>query len=83
MASESRLECREFVELVTEYLEGALPPDERARFDAHIALCEGCGTYLEQMRQTIRAAGALTEESVPQPAMDELLRLFRGWKAER
>jgi anti-sigma factor RsiW len=83
MGSESGLECREFVELVTDYLEGALPAAERARFDAHIAVCAGCGTYLEQMRQTIRAAGALTEESFPQPAMDELLRLFRGWKAER
>jgi anti-sigma factor RsiW len=83
MGSESGLECREFVELVTDYLEGALPAAERARFDAHIAVCAGCGTYLEQMRQTIRATGELTEESVPQPAMDELLRLFRGWKAER
>ncbi|HEY7907694.1 MAG TPA: zf-HC2 domain-containing protein [Thermomicrobiales bacterium] len=83
MASESRLECREFVELVTEYLEGTLPPEERARFAAHIAVCEGCGTYLEQMRQTIRATGALTEEAIPEEAMQDLLHVFRGWKAER
>ena len=44
------LVCREFVELVTDYLEGALPDAERARFEAHLAECDGCAGYLEDTR---------------------------------
>ena len=58
------LPCQELVELVTDYLEGRLPPLERLRFEAHLAQCGGCRTYLEQMRQTIRALGRLTEDSI-------------------
>jgi anti-sigma factor RsiW len=83
VTANSELDCQDLVELVTDYLEGALPPAERARFDAHIAGCDGCARYLAQMRQTIGAVGALTEESVPEPAMQDLLRVFRGWKAGR
>ncbi len=74
------LSCRELVELVTEYLEGAMSPEEQARFEAHLALCPGCCTYLDQMRQTIYALGRLTEESILPPAREELLRVFRIWK---
>ena len=56
--------CQELVELVTDYLEDTLPDEERARFEAHLALCPGCVTYLEQMRQTIQLAGLLTEDSL-------------------
>ena len=83
MADASRLECREFVELVTEYLEGTLPPPERARFEAHITLCPGCATYLEQMRQTVRATGTLTEDAIPEPALQDLLGAFRDWKTHQ
>ncbi len=83
MADASRLECREFVELVTEYLEGTLPPPERARFEAHIALCPGCATYLEQMRQTVRATGTLAEDSISEPALQDLLDAFRDWKTHQ
>jgi anti-sigma factor RsiW len=61
------LTCQELVELVTEYLEQTLPPAERTRFEAHLAGCRGCRTYVEQMRQTIQALGTLTEESLPPP----------------
>lgn len=74
--------CQDLVELVTDYLEGALPPAERARFEAHLAGCDGCTRYLEQMRLTIRALGRLTEESIEPQARDELLRVFRNWKEE-
>ena len=74
------LPCQELVELVTEYLEGRLPPVERRRFDAHLALCRGCRTYLEQMRQTIRALGKLPEESIDAQARERLLGVFRNWK---
>ena len=54
----AHLSCRELVELVTAYLEGTLPAGARKRFEAHLAECDGCTTYLEQMRTTIRLSGA-------------------------
>ena len=50
----AHLNCRELVELVTAYLEGALSSGERKRFDAHLAGCDGCTTYVEQMRAIYR-----------------------------
>jgi anti-sigma factor RsiW len=72
--------CRELVELVTEYLEGTLGPQDRARFDAHIAGCDACTAYLEQMRQTLRALGRIPEESISVEAREELLVAFRDWR---
>ncbi len=74
------LTCRELVELVTEYLEGALPPDERTRFELHLAVCPGCAAHLRQLRATVRAAGRLSEESPPDEAREHLLRAFRDWR---
>jgi anti-sigma factor RsiW len=71
------LVCREFVELVTDYLEGALPDHERVRFEAHLAECDGCTAYLEDMR---RLVGSLHElpDPPPDPATREaLLSAFR------
>ena len=76
-----QLSCRELVELVTDYLEGALSKEERLRFDEHIGICEGCRIYLEQMRQTIVVAGRLSEESLAPDAERELLDAFRGWRS--
>lgn len=72
--------CRELVELVTDYLEGALSPEERARFERHIEMCEGCTNYLNHMQKTLELMGKLPEESIEPDARDELLRLFRDWK---
>ena len=77
------LTCQELVELVTDYLEGALPPGERVRFEEHLAICEGCSEYVRQVRTTIELAGSLTEESLPSEARDRLLETFRDWKARR
>lgn len=74
------LSCKEFVELVTDYLEGALPPEEVTRFKAHLVLCNGCAVYLDQMALTMRWAGKLTEEDVSEEARDRLLKIFREWK---
>jgi anti-sigma factor RsiW len=71
--------CRELVELVTEYLEDRLSPVDRARFEAHLAECDACRTYLEQFRQTIRVLGRLPEESLSPGAREALLTAFRGW----
>ena len=68
--STTALSCREMVELVTDYLEDALPGTERARFEAHIAGCDGCTAYLEQMRATIALTGRLTEEQIPPGALE-------------
>lgn len=73
------LPCRQLVELVTDYLEDRLPPQERARFEAHLADCEYCEAYLEQIRQTIRVLGRLPEESLSVEARDALLTAFRDW----
>ena len=53
--------CIELVELVTEYLEGSMPAEQRARFEEHVSGCDGCTTYLEQFRTTIRLTGMLSE----------------------
>jgi anti-sigma factor RsiW len=71
--------CRDLVELVTDYLEGVLPPEQRARFESHIAGCDGCTTYLEQMRETIRLTGTLREQQISPEARVALLHAFRGW----
>jgi anti-sigma factor RsiW len=74
------LSCQELVELVTDYLEGALPDELHERFDEHIAHCKGCQTYLAQMRATVRATGTLTPESLSPEAESALLEAFRGWR---
>jgi predicted anti-sigma-YlaC factor YlaD len=74
------LPCQELVELVTDYLENRLPAVERLRFEAHLQQCSGCRTYLEQMRQTLRALGRLTDETIPPEAKARLLGVFRDWK---
>jgi anti-sigma factor RsiW len=75
-----QLSCQELVELVTDYLEGALPPEQRARLDEHLALCDGCTAYLEQMQATIALVGRLTPEDLSPEAEEALLGVFRAWK---
>jgi anti-sigma factor RsiW len=75
------LTCREVVELVTDYLEGALPPPERARFESHVDRCSGCSAYLAELRSTVELVGRLREEDVPAAVRDELLAAFRHWSA--
>ena len=77
------LSCQELVELVTDYLEGALPPAERVRFETHLRGCRGCTAYVDQMRRTIGLLGRLTEETLPMEARDDLLQAFRRWKQDR
>jgi len=71
------------VELVTDYLDGALPAELRARFELHLAACPGCADYLEQTRQTIRATGQLREDSLDPAVRDRLLDAFREWNRHR
>lgn len=76
--TDDELACNELVELVTDYLEDALPQSERSRIDHHIATCDGCTRYIEQIRETITAAGRLTPDDVPAPVVDRLLAVFRA-----
>jgi anti-sigma factor RsiW len=70
--------CQELVELVTDYLEGALPDEDLARFEEHIAACRGCNAYVEQMRTTIAVTHA-SRDVVEPPAVAPLLEAFRDW----
>ena len=72
--------CKELVELVTEYLEGALAKDVRMKMEEHLSRCDGCTNYLEQMRQTIRLTGRVWEHSLTSQQRDDLFRLFRDWQ---
>jgi anti-sigma factor RsiW len=74
------MSCKELVELVTDYLEDALRPAERSRFEEHLELCPGCVTYVEQIRDTVLAVGTLRESEIPPHTRDELLAAFRDWK---
>jgi anti-sigma factor RsiW len=74
------LVCKELVEVVTDYLEGRMPAERRLLFEEHLASCDGCQTYLEQMRATIRLTGTLREDDLGTEARDALLDLFRDWK---
>ena len=74
------LTCKELVEIVTDYFEGALSSVDAERFDQHIAKCDWCKIYLEQMQATIRTLGSLPEEIINPRAKEELLEAFRGWK---
>jgi anti-sigma factor RsiW len=78
--STTYLTCKQLVELVTEYFEGALAPVDRARFEEHIMTCPPCRAHLEQMRQTLRVLGRVPEESIDPDAEQSLLAAFRDWK---
>lgn len=74
--------CSELVELVTEYLEGALSADDARRFERHLVACPPCREYLAQLRDTIGTVARLREDDVPPAAKDGLLAAFRDWKRD-
>jgi anti-sigma factor RsiW len=76
----AELDCAAFVELVTEYLEGALPEADLGRLERHLAACLACGTFLEQMRDTVRVAGRLGIEPIRPDALDRLLDVYRAYR---
>jgi anti-sigma factor RsiW len=70
--------CRELVEVITDYLEGALPVEERDLIERHLAICTWCETYLDQLQQTLTVVGRLREDDVPPPMFDALAHAFRA-----
>jgi anti-sigma factor RsiW len=77
------MSCSEFVELVTDYLEGRMSVDEAERFDAHMEVCPPCHYYLEQMRTTLTALGRIPEETISDAARAELLHAFGNFHPRR
>jgi anti-sigma factor RsiW len=77
------LVCREVVELLTEYLDGALSSRDRRRVDRHLRGCPNCTRYLEQLRAAIATMHALPEETLSDDARDELVEAFRAWRGGR
>jgi hypothetical protein len=75
------ISCAEFVELVTDYLEGALDRDTEGRFVEHVTRCAGCERYLDQFRETIRAVGRLDVEAIDPETCNRLLAVFQDWRA--
>lgn len=75
------LACRRAVELMTDYLEGALTRLDRDRLEAHLAACANCSEYLAQIRATIAVAGRARPDDLAPEALDELVALYRSWRA--
>ena len=80
--SRRALVCRQAVELVTDYLEGALSRSDRKRLEAHLAGCPNCSEFLAQMRDTIRLTGELSPEDLQPEVQDQFIAIYRQWKAE-
>jgi anti-sigma factor RsiW len=77
------MNCDEFVELVSAYLDGSLPPAERAAFEAHLAQCPGCDRYLAQFHRTIELLGELSGDALSAPGRRRLLAAFADWHRPR
>ena len=79
--SHDHLSCQEVVELVTDYLDGALSADDATLFEQHLNFCEGCVWYVDQIRTTVETLGEVREEDVPPEAKDRLMAAFRDWRS--
>jgi anti-sigma factor RsiW len=78
--------CNLFVEVITDYLDGAMEPSEARRLEEHLSICPGCASVLEQFRAVLRLTGRLREQDVEEliPAQREpLIRAFREWSTAR
>ena len=71
------LTCQALVELVSDYLEGRLGDAERTRVEAHLAVCEPCVRYVDQMRETLRLVGTIAVDTLSPEAQSSLLAAFR------
>ena len=80
--SPAAVPCQEVVEMVTDYLEGAMPTADRRRLEHHLAGCRHCTEYLAQMRETIALTGRLTPEDLTPDVSAELTDLYRRWRNE-
>ena len=79
----SPLVCRDAVELVSDYLDGTLSRRQRRRLEKHLAECDACTAYLDQMRATIAASGKVTPEDLPGDVVEGLVNLFRQYRDDK
>ena len=82
MSVTGEITCQELVELVTNYLDGALPEKERVWFEQHLVICRACSTHLDQVRATQRALRAIRSADIDPEARAKLLDAFREWKSK-
>lgn len=76
--------CREFVGLVTDYWDDALPPSRLELVEEHLVMCDWCKTYLDQMEATVDAAPATAEQApVPAATQETLIAAFQEWRERR
>jgi anti-sigma factor RsiW len=80
--SHLHITCQEVVELVSDYVDQALPPNEAALFEQHLNFCDGCVWYVDQLRTTIDMVGELRAEDVPDDTKAKLMTAFRDWRRE-
>jgi anti-sigma factor RsiW len=78
----SPLVCRDAVELVSDYLDGTLSRRDRRRLEKHLAQCDACTAYLDQMRATIAASGTVGPEDLPSDVVEGLVNLFRQYRSD-
>ena len=78
--SHDHVSCSEVVELVTDYLERSLPPDQTALVEQHLNFCEGCLRYVDQIRTTVDTLGRIEPDEVPPLIRSQLLAAFRDWR---
>lgn len=83
MTDPDDLACDELVEQVTDYLEDALDPSARTRFERHLPRCEGCVEHVEQVRRTIALLHRVPQDERLSPqARTRLLLAFREWRQD-
>ena len=80
MTATQALSCQEIVEIVTDYLEGALDPETTTALLSHLELCPGCERYLEQIRETVATLGEVSSENLSTETQDDLLDAFRAFR---
>jgi anti-sigma factor RsiW len=83
LALQRDLGCEQAVELVTDYLDGALSRRQRRRFEAHIRACPNCSAYLEQIQAVIATSGSITPDDLTPQARDDLTAFYRQWRGEQ
>ena len=81
MADHLHITCQDVVDLVSDYLERALPAGDVSLFEQHLAMCDGCVTYVDQLQRTIETVGHVQEEVSPE-TREQLMSVFRSWSRE-
>ena len=74
--------CQEVVAIASEYLEGAMAPEQMTAFEVHLNFCDGCLRFIDQMRETTALAHSLSDDEIPAELKSELLAVFRDLRRE-